>query len=103
VSCGLAPLIIARPRRLLVAEHQAEWTSVLHSLHPHPETYAQGWNVSLREGDEVEVLGVVRPLRESQRSFAIEEGSYRSIPTRPTQVIGDEDGTRLVMRVASSR
>jgi len=101
VSCGLAPLIVARPRRLSVAEHHPQWASRLYALHPDPDMGARGWSVCVRQGDEVEVLGVVRPLKDSQRRFQLEGGSgpYRALPTKPNQVLGDEDGTRLVMRV----
>jgi len=102
VSCGLAPLIVAPPRRMRVAEHVATWTPRLHALHPNPAPDTQGWTVEVREGDEVEVLGVVRPVQSSQRSFRFDSVSapYRALPSRPNQVLGDEDGTRLVIRVS---
>lgn len=102
VSCGLAPLVVARPWRSSVEEHlrmNGPFASDI-PLPSLPEC-AEGYALSLELGDEVEVLGVARRLESSSRRMVFDEWApaYRAAPRRPSLVIGDEDGTRLVIGI----
>lgn len=102
VSCGLAPLFIARPASVDFGAFRERLGARTRSLLP--ESLAGGAEaraLSLAPGMRIEVRGVTRPLHASIRRHALEPASfaYRSRATRPLSVIGDEDGTRLVIRV----
>ena len=102
VSLGLAPIVIARPR---VEPSDA----VIESLHPRHVRLLPAWLadategtsslVELCAGDRVEVIGVSRPIEESGRRLA--RVGYRDA-AQPRKVIGDEDGTRVVLRKISA-
>lgn len=102
VSCGLAPLVVARPRRSTLEEYLAQSGPFAEDvpLPSLPEGTA-GFALSLELGDEVEVLGVARSIASSSRRMVFEQWSpaYRSAPRPPSLVIGDEDGTRLVLGI----
>jgi hypothetical protein len=102
VSCGLAPLVVARPWRSTLEEYLARSGPFADDvpLPSLPENTA-GFALSLELGDEVEVLGVARSIASSSRRMVFEEWTpaYRSAPRPPTLVIGDEDGTRLVLGI----
>jgi hypothetical protein len=98
VSFAMAPLVIARPETVLMAD-------VLRRLDPQTRVMVSSAcpdgparRVVVCEGDEVEVRGVARGLDRSARAFdlAAWESSYRTAP-KPALVLGDEDGTRLVI------
>lgn len=101
VSCGLAPLVVARPWQITLAEYLARSGPFAEDL-PLPELPedTRGWAISLELDAEVEVLGVARTISTSTRRMVFEESAaYRSAPRPPTLVIGDEDGTRLVIGI----
>ena len=100
VSCGLAPLILARPIRCRVEE-------VLEALDPRVRSFLpddlhgnEGWVVRIQPGDRVEALGVPRPMSQSARfNILAQQGDpYRGL-VLPEVVVGDEDGLRLMLRV----
>jgi hypothetical protein len=107
VSCGLAPIVIGRPRPI-------ETVSAVVDLHPRTRQlmrevgppHGDGRLVEVRSGDTVEVLGLARPLGETARRIDLERlrSPYRDRePPRPGHLIGDEDGTRVVLRVVGER
>jgi hypothetical protein len=102
VSCGLAPLVVARPWRATLREYVARSGPFAAdvALPQLPETTV-GFALSLELDDEVEVLGVARTIDSSSRRMVFEEWApaYRAAPRAPSLVIGDEDGTRLVIGV----
>lgn len=102
VSFGLAPLIVGRPERVDLAEHLATLTPETRRLVPaHLAIGGAGERVRVAAGDTVEVWGVCRGLSESRRVFDLtSRADYRTAP-RPARVVGDEDGTRLVIRAGS--
>ena len=98
VSLGLAPIVIAPPRL-------EQCGDVIASLAPRHLRLLPKWlepasgtssRVELRAGDLVEVIGVSRPVRESSRR--LDRVGYRDGP-QPRDVIGDDDGTRVVLRL----
>lgn len=102
VSCGLAPLVVGKPEpghfgARVDALDRRTLPIVPHDVPPEAETLA----LSVSAGMRVEVLGVVRALETSIRREALEPAgaAYRGRAQRPLSVIGDEDGTRLVLRV----
>jgi len=102
VSCGLAPLLVSRPVRAQLGEYLASRTSLAEGLEvPALPADVEGYVLSLSIGDEVEVMGVARTIESSARRGVLEEWApaYRAAPRPPTLVIGDEDGTRLVIGV----
>lgn len=101
VSCGLAPLVVARPWRSTLGEYLARNGPFAEDLAiPQLPEETEGWALSLELDAEVEVLGVARSIDTSARRTVFEESAaYRSGPRRPGLVIGDEDGTRLVLGV----
>lgn len=103
VWCTLAPLVVARPIRRSVGEH-------LERLEPRTRRWAPqnltssalGWVVRVEAGARVELRGVPRPIEQSQHQVELEAWTrvgYRDARRAPARVIGDEDGTRLVIRV----
>lgn len=102
VSCGLAPLVVARPWRSTLGEY-LERSGPFAAAVPLPSLpqRSEGFALSLELGDEVEVLGVARSITSSSRRTVFEEWApaYRSAPRPPALVIGDEDGTRLVLGI----
>ncbi|MEZ4339489.1 MAG: hypothetical protein R3B82_22935, partial [Sandaracinaceae bacterium] len=107
VSCRLAPLTIAPPSKRSVSAHVATLGDRARRLVPDVADEAlEGAALTLHTGDRVRVLGTVRPIRASQRAFELAGwgGGYRAAAPRPTAVLGDEDGTRLVIaRLEPSR
>jgi len=101
ISYGLAPLVIARPRRCAMLEELGRLHARTARLAGrHGPVGGKGWAVELMEGDRLEVLGVPRPRRLSARLGALERGGDPFRGYRPPDlVIGDEDGTRLVLKV----
>lgn len=103
VTCGLAPIVIAAPCEISREHH-------LETLEPRTLRLAANLGagvararlLTLAAGDEVVVRGVPRPLEASERRVVIEEwaSDYRRTSSRPSRVIGDEDGTRLLVRAA---
>ena len=100
VSLGLAPIVIAPPR-------SASLESIVGAMDPRqrrllPPRLASAREkaemavVELRVGDVVEVIGVSRPIQQSSRR--LDRVGYRDA-ARPCDVIGDEDGTRVVLRL----
>jgi hypothetical protein len=102
VSCGLAPLLVASPERGELRAQREQLSARTVRLLPDDLPHdAETLSLSVRPGMRVEVLGVVRELEASIRRATLEPASaaYRSRARRPLSVIGDEDGTRLVLRV----
>lgn len=100
VSCGLAPLTIAPPTSRAVSTHvESLGERALRLVPDRGDGGLEGSALELRTGDRVRVLGTVRPIRQSQRAFELQGwgSGYRSAPPHPTAVLGDEDGTRLVI------
>jgi hypothetical protein len=102
VSCGLAPLVVGKPE----PGHFGARVDLLGRrtlpMLPHDvPADAEMLALSVRAGMRVEVFGVVRAIETSVRRDALESAvaAYRGRAQRPLSVIGDEDGTRLVMRV----
>lgn len=96
VSLGLAPLVIAPCRR---AEGFVDQLTPRHrSLVPSrlARDDAEASIVEIRVGDVVEVIGISRPIQQSARR--LDRVGYRDA-ARPYEVIGDEDGTRVVIRL----
>lgn len=101
VSLGLAPILIAPAHE----ERREAVISTLDPSHrrllpprfrePDPESADSAWVVELRSGDLLEVIGVSRPVQQSTRR--LERVGYRDAAP-PCDVIGDEDGTRVVLR-----
>lgn len=99
VSFGLAPLVVGRPEPVELAAHLTTLTPETRGLVPsHLATGGAGQRLRVSVGDLVEVWGVCRGLSESGRAFDLggRSGDYRTAP-RPARVVGDEDGTRLVI------
>ncbi len=98
VSAGLAPLVVARPRPATLGDY-VEPVSGLSM--PSLPADSRGWSLSVEVGAAVEVLGVARPIETSERRVLFEDWApaYRQAPRRLERVIGDEDGTRLVIGV----
>ena len=99
VSFGLAPLVIGKPEPVDLAAHLPTLTSETRRFVPaYLATGGTGERLRVTVGDTVEVWGVCRGLSESRRAFDLggRSGDYRTAP-RPARVIGDEDGTRLVI------
>lgn len=103
VWCTLAPLVIAPPIRRSVREHLERLDPRTRRLVPgNLDSDALGWVVRVEAGARVELRGVPRPIEESQHHAELEAWTrvgYRDARRAPVRVIGDEDGTRLVMRV----
>lgn len=103
VWCTLAPLVVARPIRRTVREHLERLDVRTRRLLPRDlEPEAVGWVVSVDAGARVELRGLARPIGLSQHRAELEEwtrSGYREAQRAPDRVIGDEDGTRLVVRV----
>lgn len=101
ISLGLAPIVIA-PRRVELNSSVIDGLSVRHRrmlpAHLGLPRYAhnQVSVVELRTGDRVEVIGVARPIQQSARR--LDRVGYRDAARAPHEVIGDEDGTRVVLR-----
>ena len=101
VSCGLAPLLIGKPERSELAAHRERLDArTLAMLPDDMPADAEALALSVAPGMRVEVLGMVRELAVSARRATLEPASapYRARVTRSLSVIGDEDGTRLVLR-----
>lgn len=101
VSYGLAPLVIARPRRCAVVEELGKLHARTVKLAGrHGGGGGEGRVVELVEGDRLEVLGVPKPRTLSARRGALERAGdpYRGYQP-PDLVMGDEEGTRLVLRI----
>lgn len=105
VWCTLAPLVVTQPARRSVREHlQRLEPQTRKLLPPNLDKDALGWVVRVEAGSRVEVRGVVRPIGSSQHHIELQDwtrGGYRDARRVPNSVIGDEDGTRLVLRVFS--
>jgi hypothetical protein len=103
VSFGLAPLVVARAEPTPLLPHLDTLTPETRRLVP-SDLVAPGAGARIRisVGDEVEVWGVCRGLSDSRRvfDFAGRSMDYRTAP-KPARVVGDEDGTRLVIVRAS--
>jgi hypothetical protein len=103
VWCTLAPLVVARPIRRSVREHLERLEPRTRRLVPQNlAADALGWVVRVEAGARVELRGVPRPIGQSQHQVELEAWTrvgYRDARRAPARVIGDEDGTRLVMRV----
>ncbi|MFO0762644.1 MAG: hypothetical protein U0359_39760 [Byssovorax sp.] len=106
VWCTLAPLVVARPARRSVREHLDRLDPRTRRLVPQNlAADAMGWVVRVEAGARVEVRGVPRPIEQSQHHAELEawtRGGSRDARRVPARVIGDEDGTRLVMRVVQT-
>ncbi|MBI2898290.1 MAG: hypothetical protein HYY06_32370 [Deltaproteobacteria bacterium] len=100
VSFGLAPLVVAVPERVALSDQIARLDPYTRRLLPAgADISGHGSRVRVLPGDAVEVWGVCRDLSESRRTFDLGgPADYRTAP-RPARVIGDEDGTRLIIRV----
>lgn len=103
VWCTLAPLVVARPIRRSVREHLERLDPRTRRLVPQNlDADALGWVVRVEAGARVELRGVPRAIEQSQDHAELEAWTrvgYRDARRVPLRVIGDEDGTRLVMRV----
>lgn len=102
VACGLAPLVIAAPRRSEFGSERAHLhVDTLRLLDGVPADDEDLLALSVMAGATVEVVGVERELEHSVRRDALAPATsaYRHRAERPLQVIGDEDGTRLIVRV----
>lgn len=98
VSFGLAPLVVSLPVRVQVREELRRFADRTLTLKPSHLAGEAGALVTLSVGDEVEVRGVSKGLERSRRVFDASgwQSAYRGEPG-PIHVIGDEDGTRLVI------
>jgi len=103
VWCTLAPLVVAKPVWRTLADQ-------LERLHPRtrrlvPESLdprSEGLALRVEAGVQLELRGVTRPVDQSTHALDLTEWSrlgYREARLGPRRVLGDEDGTRLVMRV----
>jgi hypothetical protein len=102
ISCGLAPLLIAPPARRDLAVHRETLSSrTLGMLPKSLPLEGELLSLSVRAGMRIEVVGVARELSASVRRAALEPATsaYRARAERSLAMIGDEDGTRLVLRV----
>lgn len=102
VCCAMAPLLIAAPTTRTVREHlgeDARLREVTAGVR-HARDDAQATCVEIREGDRVEALGVVCEPRASVRRFDVvgRSAPYRGDARLISLIIGDEPGTRLVLR-----
>lgn len=99
VACGMAPLLIGAPAPCELAEWLASAHERMRELAPRSADLS-GASLRLEDGDLVEVRGIPRPLSTSARTINLSgwEAGYREAPPIPDRLIGDEDGTRLVIR-----
>lgn len=96
VSFGLAPLVVSEPRPADVLDHLDSLLPTTRRLVPaHRARPGPGDRLTVAVGDEIEVWGMCRGFSQSGRVHA-RTVDYRSAP-RPPRVVGDEDGTRLVI------
>jgi hypothetical protein len=96
VSFGLAPLVVACPEPVERVPFLDSLTAETRRMIPADRTTGgTGDRLRISIGDDVEVWGVCRGLSDSRRTFSL-GGDYRTAP-RPARVVGDEDGTRLVI------
>jgi hypothetical protein len=102
VCCAMAPLVVATPAAVELDTFVAalgERASGLLLRHAGART-AIGACVQLREGEDVEVIGLVCDPETSVQRFDATGRSapYRGGPRRIDRILGDEPGTRLVIR-----
>lgn len=102
VCCAMAPLIIARSSPASVGDLVAELgprasTELLR--HAAPRRHEIGERLTLQEGEEVEVIGVVHTPREGAKRFGDRSRSapYRGAPQTIELLLGDVPGDRLVV------
>lgn len=106
VCCAMAPLVIAKPSRCTVGEHLATLEARHLDLLTDEErtsTGRIGVRVELREGDSIEVLGVVCDPSRSAKRFDLQGrgAPFRSAAAEPLSLLlGDMPGIRMVIRVA---
>jgi len=103
VCCAMAPLVIATPREETVG-------ALLARLEPRSTQLAEeylagrtreaGQLLELREGEEVEVIGVVcdAPRRHGRFDLQGRSSPYRDAAPVEPLFIGDQPGVRLVLR-----
>jgi hypothetical protein len=98
---------VARPIRRTVREHlERLQPQTRRLLPPGLASEALGWVVRVDAGARVELRGVARPIGESQHHAELEAWTrvgYRDARRVLDRVLGDEDGTRLVLRVVASK
>ena len=101
VACGIAPLVVAAPKRCAFGEWHAMSDERTRELAPQTlTTEMEGSTLVLAIGDVVEVRGVARPLSRTARTIDLSGwgAGYRTAPPMPDRLIGDEEGTRLILR-----
>lgn len=98
VSLGLSPILIAPPREESHEQVIGNMDARHRSLLPNRARSGTASVVELHTGDLVEVIGVSRPIQKSARR--LERVGYRDAAP-PCDVIGDEDGTRVVLRIVA--
>lgn len=103
VCCAMAPLLIAPPRwapfgEALSALEEESRAAVAPWISSRDEELAAV--LELREGDRVEVVGVVCDPRTTARRFDVTHRSapYRGASAAVALLVGDEPGVRLVVR-----
>jgi hypothetical protein len=100
VACGMAPLVIGAPTPCEVeAWLEASQPRMRQVAPPSTDADRVGASLHLEVDDVVEVRGVSRALSTTARTiqFVGWQGDYRTAPPIPDRLLGDEEGTRLVI------
>jgi len=101
VACGMAPLVIATPTPCQIGDWLAPSSERMRDLAPRStDQDRSGASLQLAVNDTVEIRGIARALSTTARTINLSDwrGDYRTAPPIPDRLIGDEEGTRLVIR-----